>query len=120
MPNNKTNSETSSIETKCRSCLTRTFTDPDLHARLKEEENFIKKNNSHRSRSLSFSSDFFNNTSAFVLQETNDEAFLPSTPFPTPNSSCNSIPIFYISSASSSERGSHEDMDSATRRRYTF
>jgi hypothetical protein len=43
MPNNKTNYETSSIETKYRSCVTRTFTDPDLHARLKEEENSIKK-----------------------------------------------------------------------------
>jgi hypothetical protein len=53
MPKNKTNSESSSIESKSRIYLIRTLTDPDLHARLKEEEKIsAKKNNFTQTRSL--------------------------------------------------------------------
>lgn len=132
MLNKKTNSETFLIETTCRSCLTRTFTDPDLHARLQEEENSIKKNNFQQSQLKSFSSVFSNRSVSSdeevfldleqqLLQKIQSLAFMPRTPFPTPNSSYASTPKSYISSSSlASNRDSNEDIYSAAYRRYTF
>lgn len=113
MPNNKTTSEISSIESKCRVCLTRTLTDPDLHARLKGEERIsMKKNNFHRFRFLSFSSVFSDDTASS----------LPRTPYHTPSSSYASIVKFYFSSSSSSEISETDcnDTNNSAYRRYTF
>ncbi len=130
MPNNKSNSETSSIESQCRACLTRTFTDPDLYARLKEQERISKKNNFHRSYSLSFSSIFsihtfnslddevFLGASTSKLSHQAKEKVLPGTPSPAPNSSCTKI--FYFSSSSSSEFDSDEDIGATHFRRNTL
>lgn len=119
MPNNKSNLEISSIKSKCRACLTRTFTDPDLHARLKEQERIsVKKNSFYRSRSQSFSSIFRDaSASGLSLQETKEKV-LPGTPSPAPNSSCTKI--FYFSSSSSSEFDSDEGIDVTHFRHYTL
>ncbi|WP_342146246.1 hypothetical protein [Rickettsiella endosymbiont of Aleochara curtula] len=126
MPNNKTSSETSTIEGKCRVCLIRTLTDPDLHDRLKKQEN-----NWPRYLSQSFSSIFSVNTSASLdkvfldseqehtQQEREEQVSMPPTPYPTPNSSNTSIPRFYISSSSSSEIVDIDNGETSTRR-YTF
>ena len=113
MPNNKTYSETAIIESKCRACLTRTLNDPDLHARLKEEEkNSLKKNSLQRSQTLSFSSVFSDDTASS----------LPRTPYHTPSSSYASIVKFYFSSSSSSEISETDcnDTNNSAYRRYTF
>lgn len=117
MPNNKTNSETSRIETTCQMCLIRTLTDPDLHARLKEaEKNARKKNNFYRSQSKSFSSVTSSNSS------------IPRTPNHTPSSSYASVKFFFSSSStsfcslssSSIARVDNYEDNYGAHRRYTF
>lgn len=111
MPNNKTHSEKTNIESKCRVCLTRTLTDPDLHARLKEEERIsVKKNNFHRFRSLSFSSVFSDETASL----------LPRTPYHTPNSSSASVKFYFSSSSLSGTSEIDNSEEVYKTRRYTF
>ena len=99
MPNNKTNSETSCIESKLRPCLIRTFTDPDLYARLKKDSKIsAKKNNFTQVPSLFVStlSIFSNRSPASILNDGDDDVFLDN-----PEDSINGPSVrFHISSSS--------------------
>lgn len=132
MPNKKIHSETSSVESQCRG-LTRTFTDPVLHARLKEQERIsMKKNSFQRSYSQSFSSIFsisISNSSDDDVFLANDQAYLlkteqatslSRTSFHTLSSSASIPKLFYISSFSSSEISEIDSDDYVPHRRYTL
>jgi len=143
MPNNKVTSKIPRTDI-CRACLLRTFSEPDLSVRLMElEKNSIEKN-FNRTRSLTpTSSVFLNRGPASTSSDGDDEVFLdneedysvhetnttPITPHPTPQSSCQSIPQFFISSSSFSsvsscsliQRGDNSEAHlSSAKRRYTF